>query len=64
MIQNSDISETHGGTRTDLKSHRLTKKRNELYKLLDKRDDLLTKLCRVHLEIRKIQKSIARLDGR
>ena len=62
-IMTSDISTVHGGERIDLKSKRKQHKRNELYKLLDKRDDLMTKLCRVHLEIRKLQKSIARLES-
>ena len=64
MLTNSDMSEVHGGTRSDLKSYRMKQKRDTFYKLMAKRDDLLTKLCRVHLELRKIQKSIARLEGR
>lgn len=64
MIQNSDIGEVHGGTRSDLISKRMAKKRNDYYRLLEKRDDLLTKISRVHLEIKKIQKSLARLDKR
>ncbi len=64
MIQSSDISIVHGGARPDLKSARRTQKRTELYRLLAKRDDLLTKICRVHLEIKKVQKSLARLENR
>jgi hypothetical protein len=55
MIQNSDISEVHGGARVDLQSKRMQKKRDDFYKLIAKRDELLTKLCRVHEKIGKVK---------
>jgi len=64
MIENSDISEVHGGTRSDLKSWRMKKKRDAFYKLMAKRDDLLTKICRVHFgakENRKIHSEVVEM---
>lgn len=63
MLTDSDLAEVHWGTRKDLTSKRMTQKRDQYYKLIGKRDDLLTKLCRVHLELRKLQKSMARLEA-
>lgn len=64
MIENSDISAVHGGSRDDRASKRMAKKRDEFYKMLAKRDDLLNKLCRVQIKIAAVQKSIARLAKR
>ena len=66
--QLTDISNVHGGMKIHNKSERLQKrnaaKRKEYYKLLEKRDELLNKLCRVQEQIKSIQKSLAYISAK
>lgn len=62
----NSISSVHGGLKVYDKSDRLMKRnakmRADYYKLLEKRDSLLSKLCRTQEQIKSIQKSLAYIN--
>lgn len=62
----SSISNVHGGLKVYDKSDRLMKRnakiRADYYKLLEKRDTHLNKLCKIQEQIRSMQKSLAYIN--
>lgn len=61
MLDDSDFHEASGGSRSG-PSKRLEAKREEWARLVARRDDLLTKLCRTQIRLQAVTRSLARMS--